>query len=311
MNKSNFKAKGPGTPGSGSAPDKSFFQLKVSGSTAELDIYGDITSWPWLESDVSAYLLSRQLSELDPDVTLINVNINSYGGEVAEGLAIYNALKRHPAQVRTRVDGFACSIASVVFMAGDERYMNDASLLMVHNAWTRGSGDAAQLRKLADDIETITQASKAAYLSRVSITEEELTALMDEESWIVPDDALSFGFATAIETPSGDGLPSQCARRAAFQAICGAAASMAQEDDPDEEDPEGEDPEPGLDDPCGDDETDDDPDGEDDAGDSDETDGEDDEADDEDDPDDADEDGNDTKSEQRAAFAAFLSNLTT
>lgn len=301
MSKSNFQ------PRARNAEGRRYFQLEVSGSTADLDIYGDITSWPWLESDVSSYLLSRQLAELGPEVTLINVNINSYGGEVAEGLAIYNALKRHPAQVRTRVDGFACSIASVIFMAGEQRYMNDASLLMVHNAWTCGWGDAAQLRKLADDIETITQASKAAYLSRVSITEEELTALMDGESWIVPEEALSFGFATDVETPADDGLPSQCARKAAFQAICEASASASDEDDADEEDPDdqaGEEDPGETDDENDQAETDDSGD----EGDSDDSTEPDDSG---DDPDDENEDEEDAKSEQRAAFAAFLCTLTT
>ena len=138
---------------------KRYYSLVQDGATADVDIYGDITSYPWSESDVSAYGLSKQLAELE-GVETINVNINSYGGEVAEGLAIYNALKRHKARVVTRCDGFACSIASVIFAAGDERVMHDASLLMIHNAWTSVWGaNAAELRKQADDLDTITQAS--------------------------------------------------------------------------------------------------------------------------------------------------------
>ena len=121
----------------------------------------------------------------DLDVDVINVHINSYGGVVSEGLAIYNTLKNHKAKIRTIVDGFACSAASVVFMAGDERIMNDASLLMIHNAWTRVSGNAAELRKQADDLEKITQASIEAYMSRVNITEDELKALLDAETWLL------------------------------------------------------------------------------------------------------------------------------
>lgn len=103
-----------------------------SGEVLEITIYGDITSWEYQESDVSSYTLLKMIQESRAKV--INVNINSYGGEVAEGLAIYNALKNHSATVRTRCDGFACSAASVVFMAGDVRLMNEASLLMIHNA---------------------------------------------------------------------------------------------------------------------------------------------------------------------------------
>ena len=128
---------------------KKFYQLTQTEREAELHIYGDITSWPWLESDVDAYSLSKELAELDVDK--INVYINSYGGEVAEGLAIYNSLKRHKAKIVTVCDGFACSVASVIFMAGDERVMNESSLLMIHNAWTWASGNADELRKAGSE----------------------------------------------------------------------------------------------------------------------------------------------------------------
>lgn len=219
-----------------------YYSLFVNQSAreADIDIYGDITSWPWFDGDMSAYNLSQRLSELD-DVDVINVNINSYGGEVAEGLAIYNALRRHHAAVRTRVDGFACSIASVIFMAGDERVINEASLLMIHNAWTLASGNAAELRKQADDLETITNASKAAYLSRVSITEEELTGLMDAESWIDPETALADGFATYIESYGDTDKPSQNARMSVMRALLHA---MEEGEEPEPVQPDGHEPEP-------------------------------------------------------------------
>ena len=75
-----------------------YFQMERSGETAEIVIYGDVTSWPWVESDVSSWTLSKALASLPEDVTDVTVRINSYGGEVAEGIAIYNALKAHPAR---------------------------------------------------------------------------------------------------------------------------------------------------------------------------------------------------------------------
>lgn len=178
--------------------NKNFFSLVKEKQTATLNIYGDITSWPWLDTDVSAANLSKQLEALG-DVEQIDVYINSYGGEVAEGLAIYNALRRHKAKVTTYCDGFACSIASVIFMAGDERIMNESSLLMIHNAWTCAVGNSAELRKQADDLEKITQASVEAYKAHSSLSEEEIKELMDNESWILPEEALSYGFATTID----------------------------------------------------------------------------------------------------------------
>lgn len=195
---------------------KRYYQMEVAGSEADIDIYGDITSWPWAESDVSAANLSAQLTDLDVDV--INVNINSYGGEVAEGLAIYNALKKHKAKVRTRCDGFACSIASVIFMAGDERIMNEASLLMIHNAFSFAEGDANALRKMADDLDLITNQSKKIYLANSNIDEAALTELMDKETFIEPKDALEMGFATSVVAISAD-HPAQSALKTVFQAV--------------------------------------------------------------------------------------------
>ncbi|MBR3312642.1 MAG: Clp protease ClpP [Atopobiaceae bacterium] len=174
-----------------------YFQMDVSEQSADIYIFGDITSWPWDEQDVSAYGLAKQLEELGP-VDEINVRINSYGGEVAEGIAIYNALKNHPAKVTTECAGFACSIASVIFMAGDERVMNEASLLMIHNAWSRCAGNADEHRKEADDLDTVTQLSKQVYLAATDLDEAELTEWMDAETFIDSAKALERGFATKV-----------------------------------------------------------------------------------------------------------------
>ena len=189
---------------------KRYFQLTQTGSSADLYIYGDICAWAWEEvGEQSGVTIVNQLKELDADH--INVHINSYGGDVAEGLAIYNTLKEHPAEITTICDGFACSAASVVFMAGDERIMNPASLLMIHNAWTSAVGNAADLRKAADDIETITQASVEAYKMVANISEDEIKALMDAETWILPADAVAYGFATGIAEAEETDEPQQSA----------------------------------------------------------------------------------------------------
>lgn len=199
---------------------KRFYNLVQNGDVADLDIYGDIVSesWAWYENDMNVFRLSKQLEELQ-GVRQINVNINSYGGEVAEGIAIYNALVRHEAKIVTRCDGMACSIASVIFMAGEERIMYEPSMLMIHNASSMAWGTAAELRKAAEDNEKITSMSKAAYMQCVNITEEELTALMDAETWITPAEALNMGFATAVESRVDDGTISQSARASMFQLI--------------------------------------------------------------------------------------------
>ena len=181
-----------------------YYALESSGNEADLYIFGDITSWPWMEKDKDAYGIVKELQSLDVD--RVNVHINSYGGEVAEGLAIYNVLKNSSAKITTYCDGFACSAASVIFMAGDERIMNSASLLMIHNAWSYASGNADDFRKCVEDLEKITQASVNAYMSRIKITEDELKEKMNKETWLTAEEALSDGFATRIMEEEDKGV---------------------------------------------------------------------------------------------------------
>lgn len=234
--------------------NKKYFSLETNGQTASINIYGDICSWAWEElGETNAVILSKQLESLG-DVNQIDVYINSYGGEVAEGLAIYNALRRHKAKVRTVCDGFACSIASVIFMAGDERVMNESSLLMIHNAWTWAAGNAEELRKQADDLEKITQASVEAYKAHSELSEEEIKALMDAETWILPAEALNYGFATKI-----DKTEKAAASQNAFKKLFEIIKAHQEAEDPDE-DP-GENPDADPDEPENPEEPENDPEG--------------------------------------------------
>ena len=210
-----------------------YYQLVSNDTSADLYIFGDICAWAWPEyGEQSGVTIVNQLKALDVDT--INVHINSYGGDVAEGLAIYNVLREHKAQIVTICDGFACSAASVVFMAGDRRVMQPASLLMIHNAWTVAMGNAAQLRKTADDIETITQASVEAYKKVATISEEEIKALMDAETWILPKDAVEYGFATEIDDEDDDeDEPKQSAFGVIMQKLTAPAAGVLKVAEPD------------------------------------------------------------------------------
>lgn len=176
-----------------------FYQFKkVEGEMTELYIFGEITSYKWNEKDVEAFDIAKELNDVEGDLL---VRINSYGGEVSQGLAIYNLLvdfgKQH--KVITQNDGFACSAASVIFMAGEERIMKDASLLMIHNAWSWASGDSNALKKAAEDLEKVTQPSVKIYTSVGKLDEAEVKRMMDREEWITAEEALSYGFATRID----------------------------------------------------------------------------------------------------------------
>lgn len=165
--------------------------------TAEVYIFGDITSWPRIESDVSSWGLAQRLMEIPTDVA-ITVHVNSNGGAVKEGLAIYNVLKSRK-DVTTICDGFAASAASVVFCAGSRRIMNKASLLFVHQAISGVYGNADDMAKQAADLNTITESAVAAYKEAgVKLSDEEIWELLKNETWISPQDAVEYGFATEI-----------------------------------------------------------------------------------------------------------------
>lgn len=178
--------------------DKKFYSFeKKSETVADLYIYGDITSYKWDESDTSAWGFKQELEELG-EISELNVHINSYGGETFQGLAIYNLLKQHKAQINVYVDGIAASSASIIAMAADKVYMPKTALMMIHNCWLWAVGNAKELRKTADDMDKIAVAYKEAYLSKINITEKKLDKLLDEETYLTADECIEMGFADEI-----------------------------------------------------------------------------------------------------------------
>ena len=185
--------------------------------TKTINIYGDITSMPFFDGDVSSAMIAKELGEEEYDE--IVVNINSYGGEVSEGLSIYNQLKSHKAKVKTICNGFACSIASIIFLAGDERVMCENSLLMIHNAWSSASGNSKELRKTADDLEKITQQSIDIYQDVSGLDEEKIKEMLDEETWIDAKEAMELGFITSIQSENKSNKASQSVKKSLMKLI--------------------------------------------------------------------------------------------
>lgn len=171
----------------------------------ELYIYGDIRKGSILErlweiedpTRTGAYDFAEKLKSVA--TSQIRVRINSNGGSVSEGLAIYNLLKASSKKIITVCDGYAASAASVIYCAGEVRIQPKTALLMIHNAWTYGGeGNANYFRKLADDLEKISQPSVEAYKSVSSLSEDEIKNLMNNETWITADEAKEWGFTTEI-----------------------------------------------------------------------------------------------------------------
>ena len=178
-------------------------QIKqMTANSADIYIYGDIYD-SWWDDDNSAVSLKDKLIELG-DINEINLHINSLGGDVFEGLAIFNLLKQHKATVNVFIDGIAASIASVIAMAGDTIYMPKNSMMMIHNCWSYACGNSKEFRKLADDLDKIMEASIESYMSKVNITKEELKELLDAETWLTAQECFDKGFADEILPISDD-----------------------------------------------------------------------------------------------------------
>lgn len=185
---------------------KPYFSMQRTDTAADVYIFGDIVAdgWKWAESDFSATDLVSQIKSLPKDMA-ITVHINSNGGDLKEGLGIYNELKGR--NVTTICEGFAASSASVIFCAGTKRIMNAASLLFIHNASMVAGGTADEHEKSAEDLRIITESAKAAYKEAgVKVSDEELAAMMDRETWITPQAAVEMGFATEIMDAEEDGI---------------------------------------------------------------------------------------------------------
>lgn len=192
---------------------KQMWELKQkTQGTLDLYIYGDVKAdgYDWwraevIRSETSANTLRDELAA-HPDVSQINIYINSQGGSVIEGTAIYNQLKRHPAHKTVYVDGFACSIASVIAMAGDEVVMPRNTMMMLHNMWMVVQGNAAELRKAADDLDKMNEAGRAAYLQKAGdkLTPEMIAQMEDDETWLTAQECMEYGLADRYAEQDAD-----------------------------------------------------------------------------------------------------------
>lgn len=162
-------------------------------------IDGEIVTDEYEDTDTSAAGFRDALKQLG-DVKEINLHINSPGGSVFEGIAIYNMLKQSKAKINVYVDALAASIASVIAMSGDAIFMPSNSMLMIHNPYEMVIGNANQLRKAADDMDRLTDLSVQTYLNKAGdkIDEKTLRQLMDDETWLTANQAVDYGLADEV-----------------------------------------------------------------------------------------------------------------
>lgn len=172
-------------------------------TTPEMYIDGEIVTDEYEDTDTSAAGFRNALKSLG-DVKSINLHINSPGGSVFEGIAIYNMLKQNSARINVYIDGLAASIASVIAMSGDAIFMPSNSMMMVHNPWVMAIGNASELRKQADGLDQITKSSVQTYLAKAGdkLDEKTLTQLMDDETWLTAQEAVDYGLADEVMEPN-------------------------------------------------------------------------------------------------------------
>ena len=191
---------------------RSWYNIKNSADTAVIDIYDEIGLW-----GIDAGTFVSELREIT--APNIKAHINSPGGSVYDGVAIYNAMRQHPAHITTVADSLAASIASVILMAGDEVLIHETARIMIHEPWVFMVGNSKELRKEADNLDDMRDNSiKAAYKRKMGdkYDDKVVTDLILEESWLNAEKSLKYGFVDKIieqsDEPENRYIPMQWSR---------------------------------------------------------------------------------------------------
>lgn len=168
-------------------------RVNAAADSADVFIYGDIGGW-W--DGIQPEDVAREIAELD--VSTLNVKVNSPGGIVFDGIAIYNAFASHKAHVVMHVEGIAASIASVIICAGDEIRIGESANIMIHKPWSFMVGDAEAMRHEAEVLDGLEQGIVDIYRARTGNDDDSLKAWMAAETWFRGQQAVDDGFAESV-----------------------------------------------------------------------------------------------------------------
>lgn len=177
--------------------NKKFYEIKMSkdGNIPEVLIY-DVIGSNFFMDGVTAKQFHQDLKEIEGDEVL--VRINSPGGSIWEGLAIYNTLRTSDKKIITQVDGMAASMASIIFLAGEERYMAENSYMLIHNPATCACGDEEDFESALDILKTLTAKMVQIYKDNSNYKEKEIREKMDKETMLTSEECSDAGFCTKI-----------------------------------------------------------------------------------------------------------------
>jgi ATP-dependent Clp protease protease subunit len=170
------------------------FAIKNKSATkAEIILYAAIGE-SWFYDAVSAKQFSDELKALDPTVNHIDLRINSPGGDVFDGIAIYNRLKQHKAKVTVHIDGLAASIASIIALAGDEVIIGDGALYMIHLPWTFAMGNRTDLDNTINRLVDVEEQLVSIYAKKTGLDRLEIKQMLEAETWLDSEQAIEKGF---------------------------------------------------------------------------------------------------------------------
>lgn len=162
-----------------------------AGVSADVYIFDEIGTY-----GVTAQEFITDIKDLKD--TPINLRINSLGGDVFDGMAMYNVIKRREAKTTVYIEGIAASIATIIALGADEVVMAENSLFMIHNAWGGSMGEAKDMRKTADTLDKITSELTDIYRKKTGLSYDSLVDMMDEETWLNAEEAFNYGFIDTI-----------------------------------------------------------------------------------------------------------------
>jgi len=173
----------------------SWYRIQAKDNEAEVLIYDEIGFW-----GITAKDFINDFQKISPDAK-INLRINSPGGEVFDGLAIFNLIRAHKGEVITTIDGLAASMASAIALAGNKVIMPENAYMMIHNPWGIAIGDAQDMADMADFLEKLNGTLANIYVKKSGKEQGEIRALMDQETWLTAAEAKDLGLADEVSEP--------------------------------------------------------------------------------------------------------------
>ena len=177
-----------------------------SGEQRTLHLEGIIAEQTWLDDDITPALFKEELYAEDGPVTVV---INSVGGDCVAAAQIYNMLAEYPHPVTVKIDGIAASAASVIAMAGNTVLMSPVACMMIHNPATVAMGDHTDMEKAIQMLDAVKDSIVNAYVRKTGLARDQISAMMDAETWMDATKAVELGFADGVVQPPTDATATQ------------------------------------------------------------------------------------------------------